>query len=225
MSSGFTHEENVLKATCSFESETLFTTVTKNSWEDYMINMFLTIFCVNLLWSSLSDGMTVFSPVSSARYRRSSVSINPSCPSQVGVIISGDIFTVCFSFSIIVSSSSSAARSSLTFLPDRRQTRPQETGEDRNISLLLLSTVGTNHPGSVHESRSEGLDQPDDRKGFHLVLHLIWFMNVNKIINNFPPGITNKPFYQFFRWKRESSLPREYLFSTCFPRRGKQLRN
>lgn len=31
MSSGFTHEENVLKATCSFESETLFTTVTKNS--------------------------------------------------------------------------------------------------------------------------------------------------------------------------------------------------
>lgn len=40
MSSGFTHEENVLKATCSFESETLFTTVTKNSWEDYMINMF-----------------------------------------------------------------------------------------------------------------------------------------------------------------------------------------
>lgn len=143
MSSGFTHEENVLKATCSFESETLFTTVTKNSWEDYMINMFLTIFCVNLLWSSLSDGMTVFSPVSSARYRRSSVSINPSCPSQVGVIISGDIFTVCFSFSSIVSSSSSAARSSLTFLPDRRQTRPQETGEDRNISLLLLSTVGT----------------------------------------------------------------------------------
>lgn len=108
-----------------------------------MINMFLTVFCVNLLWSSLSDGMTVFSPVSSARYRRSSVSINPSCPSQVGVIISGDIFTVCFSFSSVVSSSSSAARSSLTFLPDRRQTRPQETGEDRNISLLLLSTVGT----------------------------------------------------------------------------------
>nr|XP_019965879.1 PREDICTED: uncharacterized protein LOC109644852 isoform X2 [Paralichthys olivaceus] len=27
--------------------------------------------------------MTVFSPVSSARYRRSSVSINPSCPSQL----------------------------------------------------------------------------------------------------------------------------------------------
>ncbi|XP_026213399.1 protein FAM122A [Anabas testudineus] len=33
--------------------------------------------------TSVSDGMTVFSPVSSARYRRSSVSINPSCPSQV----------------------------------------------------------------------------------------------------------------------------------------------
>ncbi|XP_078142795.1 LOW QUALITY PROTEIN: P2R1A-PPP2R2A-interacting phosphatase regulator 1 [Centroberyx gerrardi] len=33
--------------------------------------------------TSVSDGMTVFSPVSSARYRRSSVSINPSCPSRV----------------------------------------------------------------------------------------------------------------------------------------------
>ncbi|TDH05398.1 hypothetical protein EPR50_G00142540 [Perca flavescens] len=32
--------------------------------------------------TSVSDGMTIFSPVSSARYRRSSVSINPSCPSQ-----------------------------------------------------------------------------------------------------------------------------------------------
>lgn len=32
--------------------------------------------------ASVSDGMTVFSPASSARYRRSSVSINPSCPSQ-----------------------------------------------------------------------------------------------------------------------------------------------
>ncbi|XP_028277057.1 protein FAM122A [Parambassis ranga] len=34
--------------------------------------------------TSVSDGMTIFSPVSSARYRRSSVSINPSCPSQLG---------------------------------------------------------------------------------------------------------------------------------------------
>ncbi|XP_053297249.1 P2R1A-PPP2R2A-interacting phosphatase regulator 1 isoform X1 [Pleuronectes platessa] len=33
--------------------------------------------------TSVSDGMTVFSPMSSARYRRSSVSINPSCPSQL----------------------------------------------------------------------------------------------------------------------------------------------
>ncbi|XP_060942446.1 P2R1A-PPP2R2A-interacting phosphatase regulator 1 isoform X2 [Limanda limanda] len=33
--------------------------------------------------TSVSDGTTVFSPVSSARYRRSSVSINPSCPSQL----------------------------------------------------------------------------------------------------------------------------------------------
>eukprot|EP00064_Thunnus_orientalis_P018590 superscaffoldBa00004333_g18693 len=33
--------------------------------------------------TSVSDGMTVFSPVVSARYRRSSVSINPSCPSQL----------------------------------------------------------------------------------------------------------------------------------------------
>lgn len=32
--------------------------------------------------TSVSDGMTVFSPVSSARYRRSSVSVNPSCPSR-----------------------------------------------------------------------------------------------------------------------------------------------
>lgn len=33
MSSGFTHEENVLKATCSFESETLFTrTAEKIIW-------------------------------------------------------------------------------------------------------------------------------------------------------------------------------------------------
>ncbi|XP_029028452.1 P2R1A-PPP2R2A-interacting phosphatase regulator 1 isoform X2 [Betta splendens] len=32
--------------------------------------------------TGVSDGMTVFSPVSSARYRRSSVSTNPSCPSQ-----------------------------------------------------------------------------------------------------------------------------------------------
>ncbi|KAM9499390.1 P2R1A-PPP2R2A-interacting phosphatase regulator 1-like [Salvelinus alpinus] len=30
--------------------------------------------------TSVSDGMTVFSPTSSARYRRSSVSVNPSCP-------------------------------------------------------------------------------------------------------------------------------------------------
>ncbi|KAF3840536.1 hypothetical protein F7725_006398, partial [Dissostichus mawsoni] len=52
-----------------------------------------------------SDGMTVFSPVSSARYRRSSVSINPS--SQL---------SVCWSCS-----------SSLSLvLSDRRQTRPQE---------------------------------------------------------------------------------------------------
>lgn len=32
--------------------------------------------------TSVSDGMTVFSPTSSARYRRSSVSVNPSCPSR-----------------------------------------------------------------------------------------------------------------------------------------------
>ncbi|XP_029526842.1 P2R1A-PPP2R2A-interacting phosphatase regulator 1-like isoform X3 [Oncorhynchus nerka] len=30
--------------------------------------------------TSVSDGMTVFSPTSSVRYRRSSVSVNPSCP-------------------------------------------------------------------------------------------------------------------------------------------------
>ncbi|XP_029957345.1 protein FAM122A isoform X4 [Salarias fasciatus] len=33
--------------------------------------------------TSVSDGMAVFTPVSSARYRRSSVSINPSGPSQL----------------------------------------------------------------------------------------------------------------------------------------------
>ncbi|XP_069001784.1 P2R1A-PPP2R2A-interacting phosphatase regulator 1 isoform X3 [Embiotoca jacksoni] len=44
--------------------------------------MITSVRCLMLLMS-LSDGMTVFSPVSSARYRRSSVSINPSCPSQL----------------------------------------------------------------------------------------------------------------------------------------------
>ncbi|KAM4620165.1 P2R1A-PPP2R2A-interacting phosphatase regulator 1 isoform 2-T2 [Polymixia lowei] len=34
--------------------------------------------------TSVSDVMTVFSPVSSARYRRSSVSVNPCCPSRAG---------------------------------------------------------------------------------------------------------------------------------------------
>ncbi|XP_030648912.1 protein FAM122A [Chanos chanos] len=33
--------------------------------------------------TSVSDGMTVFSQSTSARYRRSSVSVNPSCPSRV----------------------------------------------------------------------------------------------------------------------------------------------
>ncbi|KAM9332411.1 P2R1A-PPP2R2A-interacting phosphatase regulator 1 [Pholidichthys leucotaenia] len=33
--------------------------------------------------TSVSDGMSIFSPVSMARYRRSSVSINPTCPSQL----------------------------------------------------------------------------------------------------------------------------------------------
>ncbi|CAB1352590.1 unnamed protein product [Coregonus sp. 'balchen'] len=32
--------------------------------------------------TSVSDGMTVFSPTISGRYRRSSVSVNPSCPSR-----------------------------------------------------------------------------------------------------------------------------------------------
>ncbi len=54
------------------------------------------IFKINLLLTSLSDGMTVFSPVSSARYRRSSVSINPSCPSQVSMFHNDDTFTVQF---------------------------------------------------------------------------------------------------------------------------------
>ncbi|CAL8276938.1 unnamed protein product [Arctogadus glacialis] len=35
-----------------------------------------------MITSVSSDGMTVFGPVSSARYRRSSVSVNPSCPSR-----------------------------------------------------------------------------------------------------------------------------------------------
>lgn len=33
--------------------------------------------------TGVSDGMMIFSPVTSARYRRSSVSINPSCPPQL----------------------------------------------------------------------------------------------------------------------------------------------
>ncbi|KAF5904828.1 protein FAM [Clarias magur] len=32
--------------------------------------------------TNVSDGMTVFSSNTSARYRRSSVSVNPSCPSR-----------------------------------------------------------------------------------------------------------------------------------------------
>ncbi|KAK0135562.1 Protein FAM122A [Merluccius polli] len=35
-----------------------------------------------MITSVSSDGMTVFGPFSSARYRRSSVSVNPSCPSR-----------------------------------------------------------------------------------------------------------------------------------------------
>lgn len=76
---------------------------------------------------------------------------------------------------------------------------------------------GNNHPGSVHESRSEGLDQPDDRKGFHLVLHLIWFMNINKIINNFPPGRTNKPFISFLDEKENPLCPENICFQHVFP--------
>lgn len=37
--------------------------------------------------------MMIFSPVTSARYRRSSVSINPSCPPQVSVSARCDAFT------------------------------------------------------------------------------------------------------------------------------------
>ncbi|XP_056140899.1 P2R1A-PPP2R2A-interacting phosphatase regulator 1 isoform X3 [Lampris incognitus] len=36
-----------------------------------------------MITSVSSDGMTVFSPMNTARYRRSSVSVNPSCPSRV----------------------------------------------------------------------------------------------------------------------------------------------
>lgn len=43
--------------------------------------------------SIISDGMMIFSPVTSARYRRSSVSINPSCPPQVSVSARCDAFT------------------------------------------------------------------------------------------------------------------------------------
>lgn len=46
-----------------------------------------------LFLSISSDGMMIFSPVTSARYRRSSVSINPSCPPQVSVSVRCDAFT------------------------------------------------------------------------------------------------------------------------------------
>lgn len=133
--------------------------------------------------------MTVFSPVSSARYRRSSVSINPSCPSQVGVII-----MMIYLLSVSVSHPSFLLLLLLQLVPlspfsltgDRHDHKRQVRTE-----TLLFCPLWEQ---SVHESRSERLDWPDDRKGFHLVLHLIWFMN---FVNNFPPGKTNKPFVSF----------------------------
>lgn len=108
---------------------------------------------------SLSDGMTVFSPVSSARYRRSSVSINPSCPSQVSVCNLCSNVRHHFLWNIDVSGGKtqpgpsissclapppgsyrhadrhsrlflSPARPSVSLLSDRRPTGPEEAGED-----------------------------------------------------------------------------------------------
>lgn len=123
----------------------------------------LLFFYKSFVHVSLSDGMTVFSPVSSARYRRSSVSINPSCPSQVSVFNIDDevplwfrLSLTCWRSSIVCVSSPPAAPPSLTFLLDWRQTWSEEAGEDRkssdffllhNISLFVSfhSDDGTNH--------------------------------------------------------------------------------
>lgn len=222
MSSGFTHEENVLKATCSFESETLFTrTAERIIW----LICFNYILCESVVIVSQwrDDGLqsrVLGSIQTQQRLHQPQLPVTGRCDYQWWYIYCLFQFLIRRFFFFFFCSS---FLSHLSPWPETDTTTRDRWGR-KHLSSSSLH-CGNNHPGSVHESRSEGLDQPDDRKGFHLVLHLIWFMNVNKIINNFPPGRTNKPFYQFFRWKRESSLPREYLFSTCFPRRGKQIRN
>lgn len=88
-------------------------------------------FCLSIV----SDGMMIFSPVTSARYRRSSVSINPSCPPQVSLSTRCDAFTA---LSVTLAparhltpfSPPPPARSPLTILGDSRQTGPEEAGEN-----------------------------------------------------------------------------------------------
>lgn len=88
--------------------------------------------------------MTIFSPVSSARYRRSSVSINPSCPSQVSVFNSDDAFTV-LPQSVICrpSSSSSSCSSSLSLHSPWLETDSTRRGrwEQKEFRLVLHNVL------------------------------------------------------------------------------------
>lgn len=78
--------------------------------------------------TSVSDGMTVFSPVSSARYRRSSVSVNPSCPSRAVPL---------FPFSL-------AGERSFSLAGERSHHKRQEENMDMTLrgSLQRLSASG-----------------------------------------------------------------------------------
>ncbi|XP_037323316.2 P2R1A-PPP2R2A-interacting phosphatase regulator 1 [Pungitius pungitius] len=75
--------------------------------------------------TSVSDGMAMFSPVSSARYRRSSVSINPSGPSQ-----------------LVPLSPSSATRD------HKRQEENMETILRGSLQRLSASSLNPVHPAS-----------------------------------------------------------------------------
>lgn len=107
-----------------------------------LCNVSLTPFTsICIYYLCLSDGMTVFSPVSSARYRRSSVSINPSCPSQVSVcVMMIYIYLLCCSVSPAHPASSSSARPSLSVLSDRRQTHTQEAGEESHFFFISFNS-------------------------------------------------------------------------------------
>lgn len=132
--------------------------------------------------SVVSDGMTIFSPVSSARYRRSSVSINPSCPSQVSMFNSDDAFTVLLQSVICWPSSIISFLLLLQLVPlspfsltgdrldqkrqvrtERVQTRPPQ----RSSSLVSLWGTSVMFSQSVQSESRSGVwfDRADSRRG------------------------------------------------------------